>query len=300
MTVSITPTDIILLPVLIGYTIWWTYDLRRGTRVQRWTLGLHIVVYGLAAFYIWAVSLGEIVLSGDTSSSLTWVWTIVLTLVGVVAAEAGIWYGEHRMVVERAVSGGWHYRGPVLIAVFWLALYAARFSLEDGLLGGYSVFLPPGPGPPAGVTLGTFIGVVLVVASLYLVSWGFLLGISLAVWGHHRHMLDLVAKVPAVRSEGTAPPGCPPPVAAPSPTAPVTTSFPWAAAPEAGTGLGGGPSPSAPMAVASRAPTLPAPVLVAPEGISGNRCLNCGMSWEGNATFCGGCGQPLPMPRQGS
>ncbi|MEM0129733.1 MAG: hypothetical protein QXG65_06205 [Thermoplasmata archaeon] len=150
MVVNVAVSDLVLLPVLIGYTIWWSYDLRRGSKIHASTLLLHIFVYGLAAFYVWAVSLGEVVRAGGSSNAISWVWTLVLSAVGVVATEAGMWYGEHRIVVERTVAGHWSYRGPVRIALFWLGLYLTRFSLEDGLLGGYSVFLPPGVGPPRG------------------------------------------------------------------------------------------------------------------------------------------------------
>ncbi len=206
MAVGFSLTDIILVPALIGYTIWWAHDLRKGARVRRATLALHLVVYGLAAFYVWAVSLGEIVLAGGSSTALTWVWTLVLSAVAVIAAELGMWYGENRMVVERRAEGGWHYRGPVVIALFWLSLYGIRFGLEDGVLGGYSVFLPPGPGPPAGVSLDAFIGTVLVVASLYLVSFGFLLGITWAIWRHHQRSLVAAAGTSSIPATNGASP----------------------------------------------------------------------------------------------
>lgn len=265
MPVSISIADLVLLPVLIGYTIWWTYDLRKGARVRRSTLGLHLVVYGLAAFYVWAVSLGEIVLAGGASGSVTWIWTLALSAVGVVAAEAGMWYGEHHMVVERAEGGRWHYRGPVAIAIFWLGLYLARFGLEDGLLGGYSVFLPPGPGPPPAVSLGTFLGTVLLVASLYLVSFGFLLGITLSIWHHHRRLLATAAPVRE------------------SSTAKGPSSF--AAVPPSPSDLGRG--------------TAARPVNVLLPGAAERRCPTCGHTGGTGGAYCGECGQLLPPPGGG-
>ena len=270
MAVGISFTDILLLPVLIGYTIWWTYDLRRGSRIHRWTLALHLLVYGLAAFYIWAVSLGEIVEAGGSSSVLTWVWTLVLTLVGVIAAEIGIWYGNQRMIVERTESGAVRLRGPIVIAVFWLALYLTRFGLEDGVLGGFSVFLPPGPAPSS-VPLGTFEGVVLTVASLYLVSFGFLLGVSVAVWNHHAHL----AKGTAARNP--VPPSADTTSAAPA--SPVLSSSE------------GGRQVGAALLAATPASSSPPP--------SGLRCPSCGGVENATAVFCGECGHRLEAPIRG-
>jgi hypothetical protein len=260
MVVNLSISDIILLPVLVGYTVWWSYDLRKGSRIHVSTLFLHIIIYGLAAFYIWAVSLGEIVLAGGSSSSVSWVWSLVLSGVGVVAAEAGMWYGQRRMVVERTAGGRWSYRGPVLISLFWLALYLTRFGLEDGLIGGYSVFLPPGIGPPAGVTLGTFVGVVLLVASLYLASFGFLLGITIAIRQHHRRSAGSAAGLGAP----SAVPRFPVPEPGRPPSGPVVTKA-----------------------------TTPIPESVsAPEALF---CPHCGSPTYVASAFCGQCGQPISL-----
>ncbi len=268
MVVHISVADILLLPVLIGYTIWWTYDLRKGAKVHGWTLVLHSIVYGLAAFYVWAVSLGEIVLAGGSSNGVTWLWTLVLSAVGVAAAEVGIWYGEHRMVVERRASGGFAYRGPVLIAVFWLGLYLTRFGIEDGLLGGYSVFLPPGPGPPAGVSLGSFLEGVLVVASLYLVSFGFLLGITVSIWQKHRRSLESPRPATEVGPAVPSPPGS---AAVAARNLPPAESSAPSGGPDAGSSAVG----------------------VVP-------CPACGQTWPSGTAFCGQCGRSLaPSPPQG-
>ena len=289
---AISLSDLLLLPALIGYTIWWLFDLRKGTHIRRWTLGLHIIVYGLAAFYIWAVSLGEIVLAGATTSALTWVWTIVLTSVGIAAMEVGSWYGERRIVLERGARGGWRYRGPMAIAILWLGLYLTRFGLEDGLLSGYSVFLPTGAAP-SDVPLGTFIGVVLVVASLYLVSFGFLLGISLAVWGHHRRA-NLVS-VPSAGDPGGAPGGraSSPPAGSVAPSTSMTGTAGFV-----GAGSVSASSPSV-VPVLSATPN-PVPLGPLPEpwkGTTEQSCPNCGFAWTASMAFCGGCGRPVPLPR---
>ncbi len=286
MAVGFSFTDVLLLPALIGYTIWWAFDLRKGARVRRSTLALHLVVYGLAAFYVWAVSLGEIVLAGGSSSDLTWVWTMLLSAVAVVAAEVGIWYGEHRMVVERRAEGGWHYRGPILIALFWFGLYAIRFGLEDGVLGGYSVFLPPGPGPPAGVSLDAFIDTVLVVASLYLVSFGFLLGITGSIWRHHqRSLTDGSLGEPRASPEGSPSHGGANRSAARRGTAtsgsPTMGSSQRIASDRRGPSSAGDP-PSSLLEVAAPGATL--------------TCPRCGSPWPSSVAYCGECGAPLPRP----
>ncbi len=293
MVAYVSLSDLLLLPVLIGYTIWWMRDLSKGARVRRWTLGLHIIVYGLAAFYIWAVSLGEIVRAGAGSTFVTWLWTLVLTVAGIAAAEAGIWYGGHRLVLERTGSGSWSYRGPFAIAVFWLALYLTRFSLEDGLLGGYSVFLPSG-GAPAGVPLGTFVGVVLVVASLYLVSFGFLLGMSIVVWDRHGQALHAEPE----RSTPEPPSGTP---SGPVPRTPGTPAFSFVSPPQLPAeyqAVSGGFRPTAVAAMMERraaadpAPDPGAPDPPGPVGPRG-RCPACGVPTEGYGGFCGDCGRPL-------
>jgi hypothetical protein len=280
--------DLALLPVLIGYTIWWASDLRRGSGVHPWTLVLHLVVYGLAAFYVWAVSLGEIVLAGASSSSLVWIWTLELTAVVVAASEVGQWYGTQRMVVERTSSGSWRYRGPVAIAALWLGLYLARFGLEDGLLGGYSVFLPTGRAPH-GIPLDTFVVVVLVVATLYLTSFGFMFGISRAVWDRHREKLRSAA---AARSG--AEPAAGPPAPAES-GAPSTRPGPVSANPPAGDPPA---RPATPHPAGSADPDGPGrppnPPMNPPPAPAGRTCPACGRGTRPGAAFCGQCGHALP------
>ncbi len=141
---------------------------------------------------MWLLSLTEIADAGG-SAQLVWIWLLPLPLLVYAASRAGLRYGRRRIVVYRAPTGLTHFRGPIELALLWFVLYVARFLLEDLLLGGFSVFFQPfygrpPSGPPAGVSLELFAIVVIAVAGLYLVSFGALLGISLAVWGHHRHL----------------------------------------------------------------------------------------------------------------
>ncbi len=289
MVAAVSIGDLLLLPALIGYTIWWTTDLRRGSLVRRWTLGLHLVVYALAAFYIWAVSLGEIVLRGAASSPATWLWTIVLTVTGVAATEAGLWYGSRRLVLERTADDRWSYRGPIAIAAFWLGLYVARLGLEDGLLGGFSVFFPTGH-VPSGIPVGTFEGVVLVIASLYLVSFGFLLGISIVVW-------DGTARGSTAPSAPS-----PDPEVAPRTVASPPSSFaitPPLELPPAAQAVSGGffrdVSPAGGPPVLSARPGSGAASSV-PGVEPAARCPACGTPVRGSWAYCGSCGRTLAGP----
>ncbi len=295
MSVSFSLPDLAELPLLIGYTVWWMHTLRRGARVRRASLALHTVVYGLLAVYVWAVSLGEIVRAGAASTPLTWLWTILLTCIAVGATEGGLWYGNRRIVFERTEIDGWHYRGPLAIALFWLALYLIRFSLEDGLLGGYSVFLPV-QHLPASVPVGSFVAVVLVVASLYLTSFGFLLGISIVVWDQHDQ-----AELPDVPAAAPSPGERPAEPSSPSDPARSAPAFVYTApvvVPEEIARVSGGFRPEGIAAAAASIATAEsrardgsapgAPVLT--------RCPKCGATGPGHGLFCGGCGQALPHP----
>jgi hypothetical protein len=289
VTFSFSYEDLILLPALIGYTIWWVRDLRKGSRIRRWTLSLHLLVYGLAAFYVWAVSLGEIALVGAASSPLTWLWTIVLTAVVVIATEAGLSFGARSLVLERTSGGAWQYRGPVNIALFWLALYLTRFVLEDSLLRGFSVFLPSGS-LPAGVPVGTFVAVVLVVASIYLLSFGFMLGISLSVWDRHRRQSQAVYPGPAPPTESAVP--VPPP---PAPRYSIPRSLVLRAPGSVGMASPAGAyqgfsalAPASLTLAASPSGAVPA-ASIEPVGY----CTQCGCAAASTERFCGGCGTPL-------
>jgi hypothetical protein len=289
VTVYVSPEDLVLLIALIGYTTWWASDLRKGARVRRWALGLHLVVYGLAAFYIWAVSLGEIGIAGAASSSLSWLWTLVLTTVAVVGTESGLWYGRRRVVVERTETGAWRYRGPVNIALFWLSLYLIRFTLEDGLLGGYSVFLPAGAAP-SGIPLTTFVEVVLLVASIYLLSFGFMLGISIDLWIRHGKANAAPAPTaPAPSPTSEAPRG--------AYTVPTTLELrPYG--PRATPGVAAAYpgfvafSPSGPGPVRAPAANFAASGAFA----SSSFCPACGSANGGSDRFCGECGKPVVAP----
>ena len=284
MTVYVSPEDIILLVALIGYTTWWASDLHKGARVRRWSLGLHLVVYGLAAFYIWAVSLGEIGIAGASSSPLSWLWTVVLTTVAVAGTESGLWYGRRRVIVERTATGTWRYRGPINIALFWLSLYLLRFTMEDGLLGGYSVFLPMGSAP-SGVPLGTFVAVVLVVASIYLLSFGFMLGISIDLWIRHG-----TAKRAPVSPSGPAVPSPTAPSAAPTYTVPATLELrvPRASISAAVTGAYPGFDPLMPATARGNGGSA---IMTTPT--AAGACPRCGAGSDSVDRFCGECGAPF-------
>lgn len=269
MTVLVSWGDLLLLPVLIGYTLWWSYDLRKGARVRRWTLGLHIAVYGLAAFWVWLFSLDEITWAGGTDQVI-WIWLLGLPLLLYLAARAGLRYGRRRITVYALGNTGLRYRGPVGIALFWFALYVIRLGLEDGLLGGFSVFFPiwtlPTGSPPDGLPIFTFASVVLVVACLYLLSFGFLLGITLAVWGHRRRAVHAVAAGGPPRIVESA---APPPPAPPRPA--IRPSGP--AVPSAGRA---GPTTSPRARTARSSPS--------------RFCTNCGRIFGYEGGFCTGCG----------
>jgi hypothetical protein len=213
-----------LLPVfLIGYTVWWAYTMRKGSRIHRSTLALHIVVYGLAAFYVYFVSFNEFYAYGDRLEILGALWMVGSLAITYVAVRMGMWYGGRTLKVIQTESGHWHLRGPIEIVLFWAGLFTTRYVLEDTLLQGYSVLFPV-YSLPAGISVPVFSAVVIIIASLYLVSFGFLCGVSIAEWNLHAQTLR--ANVSA-----GSPPG---PVPGPS-----------FAGPEPATQVGS-PSPSAP------------------------------------------------------
>lgn len=291
MTVFFSIEDILLLPLLIGYTAWWAYDLRRGTRVRRWTLGLHITVYALASLWVWIASLFATILAGFPWEDLI-VWFFVLPVFFYLVSRAGLRYGRRRIVLYGSAGQTWHYRGPVSIALFWLSLYVIRWGLEDGLLGGFSVFLPfvqlPHGGLPAGVSLAAFFAVVLVVASLYFLSFGFLLGITLSVWGHHRRVVQ------AARTSGVAPALAPvvprnSSVAAPPRPVPASTnrSPPQGFSEAAPVGAARPDSPGRSFrGTMASMPPGEMPVRSNP----GRYCVRCGSRFERPGHFCPACG----------
>ncbi len=179
-----------IVPVLIvAYTIWWAYTLRTGSKIHRGTLALHIGVYGVAALYVYMVSFSEFYAYGDTLQITGVAWMLGALAITYVAVRIGMWYGGRALLVVQSEAGAWHLRGPIEIALFWGSLYAARFLLETFLLQGYSVLFPIHP-LPAGISVGVFTTVVVIVASLYLVSFGFLCGVSISEWNLHAEMLQ--------------------------------------------------------------------------------------------------------------
>lgn len=299
MTVYFSLEDLLLLPAAIAYTIWWAHDLRNGSRVRAWTLTLHIMVYGLAAFYVWAVSLGEVGVAGVTSSPLAWLWTIVLTTAVVVATELGLRFGSSHVVVERSRSGAWQVRAPVSIALFWLSLFLIRFILEDSLLGGFSVFFPSGPAP-SGVPVSTFVAVVLVVASMYLLSFGFILGISWSVRERHHQGLRSVsspspdaAEFPSAAFVSAEPTPSPPVTTGPAYTVPQSLVLVSPISPTATSVAAAYPGFSA--FAPNTATNSPPSTAAAPHGTpaAGVHCSKCGSDTMGIDRFCGNCGNPL-------
>ena len=216
-----------LLPVaLIGYTIWWAYTLRKGSKIHRSTLALHILVYGFAAFYVYLVSFTEFYADGDTLQLTGVLWMVGALAITYTAVRVGMWYGARTLAVHRTETGEWHLRGPIEIAVFWASLFAVRMSLETFVLGGYSVLFPIYP-LPSGISDQAFASVVILIASLYLVSFGFLSGISITEWNLHSEMMRANALADseppseppvATRGSGSAP--------EPDPPAPATSSGP--------------------------------------------------------------------------
>ncbi|MGI0054569.1 MAG: hypothetical protein ACREB9_02740 [Thermoplasmata archaeon] len=204
-----------LLPVvLIGYTIWWARSLRNGAKIHRSTLGLHIGVYGLAAVYVYLVSWLEFYGYGDRLEIVGTLWMLGALAIAYIAIRLGMWYGARTLVVVRTEAGHWHLRGPIEIALFWAGLFATRFALETFVLQGYSVFFPVSP-LPTGISDTLFVSVVMLVAALYLVSFGFLCGVSITEWNLHGELVKASRRVgpgPAMSPSG---PDSPAVVAAP-------------------------------------------------------------------------------------
>jgi hypothetical protein len=189
-----------VLPVLlIAYTIWWSYTLRNGSKIHRSTLALHIVVYGLAAAYIYTISWFEFYWAGEHLQIVGVLWMLGALAIAYTSVRVGFWYGARHLQIVRTESGHWHLRGPIEIALFWSGLFATRFALETFVLGGYSVLFPIDP-LPAGVSYEAFAAVVIVIASLYLVSFGFLLGVSIVEWILHGELTNAPA-APGTPSE---------------------------------------------------------------------------------------------------
>jgi hypothetical protein len=193
-----------LIPTfIVGYTIWWAYTLRRGSKIHRSTLALHIAVYGLAAVYIYEISFYELYSQGVRTEVVGVVWMLLALAIAYTAVRIGILFGTRLLQVVQTESGHWQLRGPFEIAIFWGVLYSIRYLMEYFLLQGYSVFFPIHP-LSGSVTGQTFSAVVVTVASLYLVSFGFLLGVSIAEWLIHGEMLEYAEAAAPSSSTGSA------------------------------------------------------------------------------------------------
>ena len=198
--------DGVLLVLLVGYAGWWAYDLRRGATGLRATFALHNLVYPQLAYnelMMGAYSLGL----AHASLAASGLYELVgLPVVFILATASGYWFSRPRLTVEFAPDGRWRYRGAVAVPLIWLVLWGLRLGIEDGLLNGYSVFLPFGTGaaaraasvPPLTFDLG--VGVIVL---LYFVSFGVMTGLSIGAWAAYRR-----ARRSAVRAgPSSAPPG---------------------------------------------------------------------------------------------
>lgn len=182
-TVSV--EDAGLLVGLVGYALWWAYELHRGSRVSQVALGTHILIYALLAAYVWSSGVLAFYRDGLTPNLVRASWFLVPVGVPfIVSMVLGHRFAARRLVVEREPTGRWTYRGAAAVPLLWLLLWLVRLGLEDGPLRGYSVFTGPWLGVPApasvpAVVFGTTVGLVV---GLYFVSFGFLIGFSAAIW----------------------------------------------------------------------------------------------------------------------
>jgi hypothetical protein len=188
--------DLLLLPLVVLYAIWWDYDLRKGAEFSRGTTAVHIFVYLMLAVWVWLAPLGEFYASGSDNTlrgtslfaGVALFWFFVLPILFLVAIYAGYRFARARLVIRHAVSGAWIYTGAIAVPAIWFVIWLIRLLLEDGLLHGYSVLLAlfENPALPAGVSAPTFLLVVSAITVLYMASFGAMIGFSGAVWGRYR------------------------------------------------------------------------------------------------------------------
>jgi hypothetical protein len=205
--------DLILLPLVVFYAIWWDYDLRKGAEFSRGTTALHIFVYLMLAVWVWLAPLGEFYASGSDKTlqgtsffaGIAVFWFFVLPILFLVAIYVGYRFARSRLVIRHAVSGAWIYTGAIAVPVIWFVIWLVRLLLEDGLLHGYSVLLGlfENPALPAGVSARTFLLVVTTIAVLYIASFGAMIGFSGAVWGRYRAHRRQMALTPGPRGTGS-------------------------------------------------------------------------------------------------
>jgi hypothetical protein len=180
----------VLWGALIGvWAAFKAHGLRVGSEVNRGWLLLEDLFLVLVAFWIIATTFDSLAAAVAPSQ---WIWGgpyfALWLLAALITVCLGMWlgvrHGRRELAVERSVLGEWILRGTWVGLGLWLLLVALRMGIEDGLLYGYSVFLPLQPLPP--VPLVEFFGLVLLVGELYLLGFGFELGYNVAIWGHRR------------------------------------------------------------------------------------------------------------------
>ena len=182
--------DLLLLPILVGYAAWWASTMHRGSEGSRLALTGHIAVYALLSLWVWIVADFELAGGGDLGKHLSSAQAEALFLwfFGIFVVPLGAYLGfrsaRGRLNVALTSSGGWVFRGAWGVPIVWMFLYLARMFLEDYYLKGYSVLLGPilTPGMPAGVSDATYLLVVATIAIVYYVSFGVMIGLSVAIW----------------------------------------------------------------------------------------------------------------------
>ncbi len=174
--------DLALLVLLVGYAAWWARDLKKGSRVRRPFLAVHILVYCLLAFWVWIVTAAALQIVG-INIPFTDIPYYLFAMITVPAAWVGLRHGRKVVTVTPGPHGGWSYRGATTVVAVWFGLWLVRLGAETFLLNGYSVFYPNLASVPPGVSSNVFVPVVLFVAALYLVSFGVMIGLTLAIWG---------------------------------------------------------------------------------------------------------------------
>jgi hypothetical protein len=181
--------DLVLLGVLVGWAIRWSHGLRHGSVVRGWWLGLEIVAYSALSFWVWLTTYisWNLIASGWVAPSirtLGLIWFFLTVATVFVGGRIGSRLARNELTVDRSTAGSWLVRGAIGAPVLWLVLWLVRMALEDGLLYGYSVFLPIQAVPA--VSALTFFSVVFAVGELYLLGFGTMMGFSWRTWRLYR------------------------------------------------------------------------------------------------------------------
>lgn len=187
--VAFSVEDAVLLVLLVGYASWWAHDLRRGTAVHRVSLAMHILVYAVLSFYVLLMGAYALGLSHADLAASGFYEILLLPVVFILATGSGYRFARRKLTVMHAPDGRWLYRGATVVPVIWLLLWGIRLAIEDGLLNGYSVFLPfLGDAPAKAHTVAptTFDLGVGTIVILYFVSFGVMTGLSIAAWAVFR------------------------------------------------------------------------------------------------------------------